>query len=61
MSYEERHKISSAWIKALEWQYTYQRWGDEQKAQRWAKRADKLKKILLSESGHVRNHPRLFL
>ena len=53
MSYEERHKISTAWIKALEWQVTYERWGEIEKAQKWAKRAAKLKAILLSESGHV--------
>jgi len=53
MSFEERHKISSAWIKALEWQYTYERWGDVDKAAKWQRRADKLKKILLTESDHV--------
>ena len=49
MSYEERHAISSAWIKALEWQFFYQRCGEVAKAERWAKRAVKLKKQLLSE------------
>jgi hypothetical protein len=53
MSYEARHKVSSAWIRALEWQYTYERWGEREKAAKWAKRADKLKNILLSEAGHV--------
>lgn len=53
MSYEERHKISTAWIKALEWQYAYERWGEPEKAAKWAKKANKLKSILLSESGHV--------
>lgn len=53
MSFEERHKISSAWIKALEWQFTYERWGEPVKAAKWQRRADKLKSILLTESGHA--------
>lgn len=53
MSYEARHKVSSTWIEALEWQCTYERWGEREKAAKWAKRADKLKTILLSEAGHV--------
>jgi hypothetical protein len=53
MSYEARHKISSTWIKALEWQYTYERWGEPERAAKWTKRADKLKTILLSQAGHA--------
>jgi hypothetical protein len=53
MSYEERHAISTAWIKALEWQYFYQRCGDMAKAQRWANRAAKLKKQVLSDDNHA--------
>ena len=51
MSYEEHHKISSAWIEALEWQITYERWGDHEKAAKWAKKADKLKQLLLTRDG----------
>lgn len=47
MSYEERHKISNAWIEALEWQYTCERWGDLESAARWERKADKLKVRLL--------------
>ena len=49
MNYEERHAISTAWIKALEWQIFYERCKETTKAQLWAKRAAKLKKQLLSE------------
>jgi hypothetical protein len=49
MSYEERHAISTAWIKALEWQIFYERCGDAAKAQKWGKRAAKLKIQVLSE------------
>ncbi len=50
MSYEERHAISTAWIKALEWQVFYERCGDTAKAQKWAKRAAKLRIQVLSET-----------
>ncbi len=53
MNYEERHAISTAWIKAMEWQYFYQRCGDTAKAQRWTKRAAKLEKQVLSDGNHV--------
>lgn len=53
MSYEKRHAISSAWIKALDWQYFYQRCGDSAKARLWAKRAAKLEKRVLSEDPDV--------
>ena len=53
MSYEERHAISTAWIKALEWQIFYERCGEIAKAHRWAKRAAKLKSQMLSETSNV--------
>jgi|694.fasta_scaffold05309_6 hypothetical protein len=53
MNYEKRHAISSAWIKALDWQFFYQRCGDIDKAQLWAKRAAKLEKRVLSEDPNV--------
>jgi hypothetical protein len=53
MSYEERHAISTAWIKAMEWQLFCERCGEVAKAERWAKRAAKLKSQVLSENPHV--------
>lgn len=54
MSYEERHVISTAWIKALDWQIFYERCRETAKAQLWAKHAAKLKKQLLFEDSiHV--------
>lgn len=50
MTREERHELSSAWIDALDWQYTFQRWGDSKKAAAWAATAETLKALLLSNA-----------